>query len=284
MRVQGAAGQPSSRRPGGHPLQATARLPSAVRLQASLSLRLWGTLTAPLAATARPTLVSEACAAGTTTAPFRCRAGAARQLPVNSGPRAGSHSAVPRASRAPGQLLTGSALHRPLAPYTAPAACRQPGVCQPQVCSNHLPGELPGALAGGAREALPAGCCTFQAFASSQGPCVDLCMPHPTPPCVQPAAKAVLAANAGLPVVCLENAGGIRTDIPAGDVTMGQVNSVLPFGNTCARGLGLGRGQGAGRTAAAGCDARGGPGGGAADRAGAVRCCAVAERQRVRRW
>jgi 5'-nucleotidase/UDP-sugar diphosphatase len=33
-------------------------------------------------------------------------------------------------------------------------------------------------------------------------------------------------------VVCLENSGGIRTDIPAGDVTLAQVNSVLPFGNT----------------------------------------------------
>lgn len=43
---------------------------------------------------------------------------------------------------------------------------------------------------------------------------------------------AVLDANPDLPVVCLENAGGIRTDIPAGDVTVAQVNGLLPFGNT----------------------------------------------------
>lgn len=48
---------------------------------------------------------------------------------------------------------------------------------------------------------------------------------------LQPAATAVLAANPGLPVVCLENAGGIRVDIPAGNVTLAQVTSLLPFGN-----------------------------------------------------
>ena len=42
----------------------------------------------------------------------------------------------------------------------------------------------------------------------------------------------MLAANPGLPVVCLENAGGIRADLPAGNVTMSQVTTVLPFGNT----------------------------------------------------
>ncbi|PSC67806.1 multifunctional 2, 3 -cyclic-nucleotide 2 -phosphodiesterase 5 -nucleotidase 3 -nucleotidase [Micractinium conductrix] len=46
------------------------------------------------------------------------------------------------------------------------------------------------------------------------------------------AAKAVLSANPGLPVVCLENSGGFRTDIPAGNVTLGQVTAVLPFGNS----------------------------------------------------
>ncbi len=49
---------------------------------------------------------------------------------------------------------------------------------------------------------------------------------------MQPAAVAVLDANPGLPVVCLENSGGIRTDIPAGNVTTAQVNGILPFGNT----------------------------------------------------
>lgn len=38
-------------------------------------------------------------------------------------------------------------------------------------------------------------------------------------------------AYANLPVVALENGGGIRASIPEGDITMGQVNSVLPFGN-----------------------------------------------------
>lgn len=47
-----------------------------------------------------------------------------------------------------------------------------------------------------------------------------------------PAAVAVLEANPTLPIVCLENAGGIRTDIPAGNVTTSQVNGLLPFGNT----------------------------------------------------
>ncbi len=42
----------------------------------------------------------------------------------------------------------------------------------------------------------------------------------------------MLSANPTLPVVCIENAGGIRTDIPAGNVTLAQVNTVLPFGNT----------------------------------------------------
>ena len=49
---------------------------------------------------------------------------------------------------------------------------------------------------------------------------------------MQTTAANVLAANAGLPVVCMENAGGIRTDIPAGNVTLGQVVTVLPFGST----------------------------------------------------
>lgn len=38
--------------------------------------------------------------------------------------------------------------------------------------------------------------------------------------------------------ICITNGGGIRTSIPAGDVTMGQVLTVLPFGNTVAT-LGL---------------------------------------------
>ena len=49
---------------------------------------------------------------------------------------------------------------------------------------------------------------------------------------MQTTAANVLAANAGLPVVCIENAGGVRTDIPAGNVTLGQVVTVLPFGST----------------------------------------------------
>lgn len=35
----------------------------------------------------------------------------------------------------------------------------------------------------------------------------------------------------GLPVVSLENGGGIRDTIPAGDINQGQVTTVLPFGN-----------------------------------------------------
>jgi len=34
--------------------------------------------------------------------------------------------------------------------------------------------------------------------------------------------------------ICLQNGGGIRASIPAGDVTMGQVLEVLPFGNQIA--------------------------------------------------
>ena len=34
------------------------------------------------------------------------------------------------------------------------------------------------------------------------------------------------------PLVCLTNGGGIRADLPAGDVTFGDVTAVLPFGNT----------------------------------------------------
>jgi 5'-nucleotidase len=49
---------------------------------------------------------------------------------------------------------------------------------------------------------------------------------------LQPAAAAVLAANPGLPVVCLANSGGIRADLPAGNVTLSQVVTVQPFGNT----------------------------------------------------
>ena len=39
---------------------------------------------------------------------------------------------------------------------------------------------------------------------------------------MQAAAKAVLSANPGLPVVCLENSGGFRTDIPAGKRASGR--------------------------------------------------------------
>ena len=38
-------------------------------------------------------------------------------------------------------------------------------------------------------------------------------------------------ANAGLSVVALENGGGVRDSISAGDITQGQVSTVLPFGN-----------------------------------------------------
>ena len=33
------------------------------------------------------------------------------------------------------------------------------------------------------------------------------------------------------PLICLANGGGIRADLPAGDVTYGDVTTVLPFGN-----------------------------------------------------
>lgn len=36
----------------------------------------------------------------------------------------------------------------------------------------------------------------------------------------------------GSPLVCIANGGGIRADLPAGDVTYGVVTTVLPFGNT----------------------------------------------------
>ena len=38
--------------------------------------------------------------------------------------------------------------------------------------------------------------------------------------------------DAAAPLVCLTNGGGIRADLPAGDVTFGDVTAVLPFGNT----------------------------------------------------
>lgn len=38
-------------------------------------------------------------------------------------------------------------------------------------------------------------------------------------------------AEANLPIVSLENGGGVRDIIPAGDITQGQVSTVLPFGN-----------------------------------------------------
>lgn len=34
-----------------------------------------------------------------------------------------------------------------------------------------------------------------------------------------------------LPIVALENGGGVRDSIPEGDITQGQVSTVLPFGN-----------------------------------------------------
>lgn len=36
---------------------------------------------------------------------------------------------------------------------------------------------------------------------------------------------------AGTPVICMMNGGGIRADLPAGEVTFGDVATVLPFGN-----------------------------------------------------
>lgn len=38
-------------------------------------------------------------------------------------------------------------------------------------------------------------------------------------------------AEANLPIVALENGGGVRDSIPAGGITQGQVSTVLPFGN-----------------------------------------------------
>ena len=40
--------------------------------------------------------------------------------------------------------------------------------------------------------------------------------------------------NGPLPLVAILNSGGIRAEIPAGDVTVGNVLTVLPFGNTVA--------------------------------------------------
>lgn len=37
---------------------------------------------------------------------------------------------------------------------------------------------------------------------------------------------------ASLPIVSLENGGGVRTTLPAGNITVADVNTVLPFGNT----------------------------------------------------
>lgn len=37
--------------------------------------------------------------------------------------------------------------------------------------------------------------------------------------------------EAGLPIVALENGGGVRDSIPQGSVTQGQVSTILPFGN-----------------------------------------------------
>jgi 2',3'-cyclic-nucleotide 2'-phosphodiesterase (5'-nucleotidase family) len=38
--------------------------------------------------------------------------------------------------------------------------------------------------------------------------------------------------DAAAPLVCVTNGGGIRATIEAGPVTFGEVNTVLPFGNT----------------------------------------------------
>lgn len=38
-----------------------------------------------------------------------------------------------------------------------------------------------------------------------------------------------------LPIVCIINGGGIRTSIPAGDITLGKLLEVIPFGNALAR-------------------------------------------------
>lgn len=37
--------------------------------------------------------------------------------------------------------------------------------------------------------------------------------------------------EAGLPIVALENGGGVRDSIPQGNITQGQVSTILPFGN-----------------------------------------------------
>lgn len=46
-------------------------------------------------------------------------------------------------------------------------------------------------------------------------------------------AKSQVAGTdyASLPIVALENGGGVRDTIPAGDISQGQVTTVLPFGN-----------------------------------------------------
>ena len=72
-------------------------------------------------------------------------------------------------------------------------------------------------------------CCASLCYACRHVMRLHVCLHS----CLQPAAAAVLAANPGLPLVCLENAGGIRADLSAGNVTLGQVQTVLPFGNTC---------------------------------------------------
>eukprot|EP00892_Ulva_mutabilis_P011147 jgi/Ulvmu1/8404/UM042_0111.1 len=41
-----------------------------------------------------------------------------------------------------------------------------------------------------------------------------------------------LQTGAGAPLVCIMNGGGIRADLPAGQVTYGDVVAVVPFGNT----------------------------------------------------
>ena len=46
--------------------------------------------------------------------------------------------------------------------------------------------------------------------------------------------RAAAHAPAGVPVVGLMNAGGLRVGLPAGPVTLGQVLDTMPFGNTLA--------------------------------------------------
>ena len=55
---------------------------------------------------------------------------------------------------------------------------------------------------------------------------------HALAAALQPAAAAVLKAYPTLPVLCLVNSGGIRSDIPAGNVKMASINEMLPFGST----------------------------------------------------